>query len=103
MTKGNLGAITAEHWKVAITTGLGVGLFAIIFSFIPKFELHESRWGIATVAFIGTFIADILNHGSHYQNFWGDEALITALGATVLSIVVSFTPLDKLGQKAKTT
>ncbi|MGI9171532.1 MAG: hypothetical protein ACR2IZ_03670 [Candidatus Nanopelagicus sp.] len=101
MTKGNLGAITAEHWKVALITGLGVGLIAVILSFMARLELQESRWGVATVAFIGTFIVDVLNHGSHYQNFWGDEALITAAGAAILSLMVSLTPLDALTKKIK--
>ncbi|MGI9194948.1 MAG: hypothetical protein ACR2IO_00880 [Candidatus Nanopelagicus sp.] len=101
MTKGNLDAITPEHWKVALITGVGVGVFAILFTFIPRLELQETRWGVVLVAFLGTFIVDVLNHGSHYQNFWGDEALITAMGAAVLSLFVSFTPLDRLNQKIK--
>lgn len=101
MTKGDLGAITLEHWKVALTTGLGVALLAVVLTFIPKLELHLSRWGVAAVAFVGTFIVDVLNHGSHYQLFWGDEALITAVGAAALSILVSFTPLDAWAQKLK--
>jgi hypothetical protein len=101
MTKGDLGAITLDHWKIALVTGFGVALLAIFFSFIPKLDLHLSRWGVAAVALVGTFIADVLNHGSHYSMFWGDEALITAGGAAALSLLLSFTPLDNLAQKLK--
>lgn len=99
MTKGDLTAVTFDHWKIALVTGTGVAVLAILFSLIPVLKLHVSRWGVAAVAFLGTFIVDVLNHGSHYTAFWGDEALITAAGAAGLSILISFTPLEKWAQK----
>lgn len=101
MSKGDLGSLTLDHWKIALVTGFGVAFLAIIFSLIPKLDLHLSRWGVAAVAFVGTFIADVLNHGSHYQAFWGDEALITAAGAAGLSILISFTPIDQWAKTLK--
>jgi thiamine transporter ThiT len=95
MTKGDLSAITIGHWQVALITGVSTAALAIIFSFFSRLELHVSRWGVAAIAFIGTFIVDTLNHGSHYGMFWGDEALLTATAAAALSVVISFTPLDK--------
>lgn len=95
MTKGDLSAITFGHWQIALVTGLGVALLAIVLSFIKQLDLHQHRWGIAGVAFVGTFVVDAFNHGSHYTFFWGDEALITAAGAAGLSLLLSFTPLDK--------
>ena len=99
MTKGDLSSVTLDHWRIAMFSGTGVAVLAILFSLVPVMKLHLSRWGVAAVAFLGTFIVDVLNHGSHYAAFWGDEALITAAGAAGLSILISFTPLDKWSQK----
>ncbi len=101
MTKGNLGTLTLHHWEIAITTGLGAGLFGLIFSYGHWVKFQTSRYGIAFVAFIGTVIADYISHNG--QSLM--EALVTGAGAALLSLIVSFTPLDnvlaKLEEKKK--
>ncbi|WED43871.1 hypothetical protein [Legionella cardiaca] len=89
MTKGNLGSLTLSHWEIAITTGLGVGLISLIASFGNLVKLQTSRFGVAFIAFVGTFIADYINHAA-----W-PEALATGAGAALLSLTLSLTPLDK--------
>ena len=101
MTKGNLSAITLEHWKTALLTGFGAALIALLVTLISKSDFQISRWGVALFAFVGTFIVDLLNHPSHYELFWADEPLFTALGAGVLSLLISFTALDKVTEKLR--
>ena len=95
MTKGNLGTLTLNHWKVAMITGLGAGIISLIFSFGNLVKFQTSRYGVAFVALAGTLIADLLNHGTQR---W-QEVLVTGLGAAVLSLFVSFTPLDGFIEK----
>jgi hypothetical protein len=99
MTKGDLSTVTIDHWRIALTTGLSVAIIAVVLTLIPKVSLHISRWGVAAVAFVGTFAADVVIHGSHYNLFWGDEALFTATGAALLSLLISFTPIDAWSKK----
>lgn len=89
MTKGDLGSRTLAHWKVALITGLGAGLISLLASLGNLIKLQTSRFGLAFIAFGGTVIADYLN-----QATW-TEALFTGLGAALLSLLLSFTPLDK--------
>jgi len=104
MTKGNLGTLTWYHWKIALTTGFGVGIISLLTSFGKLIHLQTSRFGVAFVAFAGTTISDYLSHPSNYGNTW-TEALVTGVGAALLSLIVSFTPMDKfidkLQQKSK--
>lgn len=90
MTKGNLSTLTLNHWKIAMITGLGAGIISLIFSFGNLIKFQTSRYGVAFVALIGTIIADLLNHGGQRWK----EALVTGAGAAVLSLILSFTPLD---------
>ncbi|KTC84098.1 hypothetical protein [Legionella brunensis] len=93
MTKGNLGALTVDHWKIALITGLGAGLIGLLFSFGSLVKLQTSRFGVAFVAFGGTVIADYFSHATF------PEALATGAGASLLSLALSFTPLDEVISK----
>ena len=95
MTKGNLGAITPDHWKVALTTGAGVAIIGVLATFGNLLRLHASRWGITLIAFVGTFLADLYAHKTHYGPWWF-EAFVTALGAAGLCLLISYSPLDKV-------
>jgi peptidoglycan/LPS O-acetylase OafA/YrhL len=99
MTQGDLSTVTLDHWKIALATGTAVGLLALLFSFLPFDNIEQSKWGVAAIAFVGTFVVDAINHGSHYNLFWGDEALLTATIAAGLSILTSYTPIGILAQK----
>lgn len=91
MTKGNLYVLSFHHWEIAIGTGLGTGLISLLASYGDLVKFQTSRYGVAAIAFVGTSIADFVSHGGMSIK----EALITGLGAALLSFFVSFTPLDK--------
>lgn len=94
MTEGDFEKLTLEHWRVALATGLVAGLFGVIMSIGPLIRLYDSRWSFAAIAFFGTLIADRWSHPSHYGGPW-TEALLTAAGAAVLSLLVSYTPIGR--------
>lgn len=94
MSQGDLSTITLHHWQVALSTGLAVGLIAFPLSFGKLKNIESSRWGVALVAFVGTVIADWFVHSSN-SGSWS-EAVITGVGAALLSLLISFTRLSRL-------
>ncbi len=94
MTHGELYTLTYEHWKVALTTGFGAGLLAIILGLGPLKKIQTTLLGVAIVSLISTFFSDLFAHKGtlHDRSI---EALITAIGAAVLSILMSLTPVGK--------
>ena len=53
-----------------------------------------NRWLSATFVGICAFLADAVVHRSHYPGAY-TEAALTALGAFMLSVFVSYTPIGK--------
>jgi hypothetical protein len=53
-----------------------------------------NRWTSSALIGLTTFVADAAIHGSHYPGAY-TEAALTAVGAFVFSVIVSFTPLGK--------
>ena len=41
MTKGNVAAVTLEHWQIALTTGLMAGLIGVAISFTRLFRGYK--------------------------------------------------------------
>ena len=100
MTQGDLSAVTLYHWQVATQTGLMVGLLAVLFSFTKIKDWQSTRLGITLVALVGTFIADLLVHPTHFGAVW-TEALVTGLGAAALALITSYLPLDRITARVK--
>lgn len=98
MTQGDLSAVTFYHWQIALQTGTGAGVLAAILSFGNLRDLATTRFGIAAIAVLGTFIADYLTHPTHFGTVY-TEALVTALAAGALSLVLSLTAIDKVIRK----
>jgi hypothetical protein len=49
---------------------------------------------MSAILAVFTFLADALMHGSHYPGPW-TEAALTAAGAFIFSVVVSYTPVGR--------
>ena len=95
MTRGDFSAINLGHWQIALTTGLIAGFVGVGFSFSSLFIRYGRTIAFAIITFISTVVADFFSHPSHYGSFaWGHgEAIITALGAVVISLMISFSPV----------
>jgi uncharacterized membrane protein len=90
MVQGNLTSFTTQHAITATKTGCITGVLVVLMSFIPiKFYLK-----LPVFMFIGCFIADLITHPTHFGEFYS-EALVTALGASVFSYIVTLSPAGK--------
>lgn len=101
MQQGDLSSITLGHWLAASQTGVYAGVIGVLMTFGRLRSFQTSRWGVAVLAIAGTFIGDFIAHPSHYGTEI-TEAAVTALGAGLLCLLVSYTPvgvaIEKLGK-----
>ena len=94
MVQGDIAGVTLAHLGVASKTGL-LGVFPVLgVTYTRHARYLTNRW--ASSAFLGfcTFVADVGVHASHYPGAY-TEAALTAVGASALSLVVSYTSLGK--------
>jgi hypothetical protein len=92
MVQGHLLDATLTHFAIATKTGL-LATFPVVGVTLTRHAHHmTNRW--VSSALIGVFgmAADVISHGSHYPGAY-TEAVLTGIGAFVLSVVVSYTPL----------
>jgi hypothetical protein len=102
MVKGHIGDVTFTHVIIATKTGLLTVCPALGVTFTRYARLFANRW--ASSAFVGvcTFFADAIIHPSHYS--WGyTDAVLTAIGAFVFSVLVSYTPIGKQADRLAET
>src|SRR5436190_22885513 len=92
MVQGHLADVTVAHFAIAAKTGLLAvsPVLAVTFSRYVRHFLN--RWTSAAFLAACTFAADAMIHGSHYPGAY-TEAALTAAGAFVFSLAVSYTPL----------
>lgn len=98
MTQGDLSALTLQHWKVALTTGVSAGVLGILVSLGPLFRFYSDRWSVAAIAFFATVLADRWTHPTHFGGPW-TEALVTGLAAAALSLMISYSPVGRIAEK----
>ena len=92
MTEGDFSSATLGHWKVALMTGTIAGSLGVLVSFTPLFRRYTPAVSFAMISFLGTLIADYLEHPSHFGGAWG-EPLATAAAAAIISVLVSVAPI----------
>lgn len=85
MVQGNVVALTASHWLIASRTGIVAGLVATAVLFAIQ---RLNKWIIAGTLAIVTAIVDYLSHPAQFGPF-ATEAIVTGLGAGVLSLLVA--------------
>lgn len=90
MVQGHLLSITAGHLLVAAKTGLLAVFPAVAVTFTPLVRHMVNRWTSSAFFGVCTFFADSAIHPSHYAGEY-TEAALTALGAFVFSVAVSYT------------
>jgi len=86
MTQGNFLALGLAHWIIASQTGIVAGLAASAALFLTK---TDNRWIIAVVLGAVTAVVDYLMHPGMIGPVFL-EAIITGIGAGVLSYVVGW-------------
>jgi hypothetical protein len=103
MTKGNIADVTLAHWQIAFTTGLIAGVIGVAISFTRWFRGYKHTNSTAIISFISTLVADIISHPSKPGTpLWGHgEAFLTAFGAALISLAVSFSPVGATVERLK--
>ena len=87
MVQGNLLAIGVSHLLIASQTGIVAGALAYLLMVIGK---TSSRWLIALVLGIVTAFVDYLIHPGSFGSI-ATEAMVTGIGAAILSLIVGST------------
>ncbi|HEX4996785.1 MAG TPA: hypothetical protein VFY29_01080 [Terriglobia bacterium] len=94
MAQGQIAQVTLGHVAIASETGL-LAVAPLVGITLTRFARHfANRWSSAAFVAVCTFFADGFVHGSHYPGAY-TEAALTAAGAFVLSVIVSFTPIGR--------
>ncbi|MCC6194136.1 MAG: hypothetical protein IT518_06670 [Burkholderiales bacterium] len=86
-TFANLASLV--HWKIALQTGIGTGILALLLSFTPLGRLFAGRYSNAAVMGVLTAGADAWSHPGRFQVAYG-EALLTGLVSGLLVLASSF-------------
>jgi hypothetical protein len=94
MVQGHVGEITAGHVAIASETGVLAILPALALTFTQYGRYLTNRWTSSLFIGLCGFVADAFVHASHYPGAY-TEAVLTGLGTTAASVVVSYTPIGK--------
>ena len=91
--------ISLPHWKIALQTGLGTGLLALVLSFTPIGRLFGQRYGNAVLMGALTAIADAWSHPGRFEAAYG-EALLTGVVSALIVYATSFL-MDDRGRRVR--
>jgi len=94
MVQGQLAQATLGHFLIASETGILTVFPLLGITLTRHAHFFTNRWVSAAFVAVCSFFADALIHRSHYEGDY-TEAALTAVGAFVLSIIVSYTPIGK--------
>ena len=81
--------LSAPHWKIALQTGVGTGILALLITLTPAGRLFGARYGNALLMGGLTAVADAWSHPGRFQIEYG-EALLTGLVSGLLVLIASF-------------
>jgi hypothetical protein len=81
--------VSAVHWKIALQTGIGTGILALMLTLTPAGRLFARRYGNALLMGGLTAIADAWSHPGRFRVEYG-EALLTGLVSGLLVLAGSF-------------
>ena len=81
--------VSAMHWRIALQTGIGTGILALLLTLTPVGRLFAGRYGNALLMGCLTAIADAWSHPGRFGFEYG-EALLTGLVSGLLVLAASF-------------
>ena len=87
--------LSLPHWKIALQTGLGTGLLAVLMSFTPMSRLLANRYGNALLMGILTALADAWSHPGRFADAPYAEAILTGVVSGLIVLAMSFVIEDK--------
>jgi len=86
--------VSAVHWKIALQTGVGTGILALLLTLTPVGRLFGHRYGNALMVGGLTVLADAWSHPGRFGFEYG-EALLTGLVSGLLALAGSFVLEDR--------
>src|SRR5690242_4806125 len=86
--------VSAAHWKLALQTGIGTGILALLFTLTPAGKLFATRYGNELLMGGLTAIADAWSHPGRFHFEYG-EALLTGLVSGLLVLASSYLLEDR--------
>jgi len=86
--------VSAGHWRLALQTGVGTGILALLLTLTPAGSLFGRRYGNALLMGGLTAIADAWSHPGRFHSEYG-EALLTGLVSGLLVLAGSFVLEDR--------
>lgn len=89
-----LNVLSLPHWKIALQTGVGTGILALVLSFTPVGRLFSQRYGNAILMGALTAIADAWSHPGRFEFRYG-EAILTGVVSGLIVLAVSFLIEDR--------
>lgn len=81
--------VSSAHWKIALQTGVGTGILALLITLTPVGRLFTQRYGNALLMGGLTALADAWSHPGRFRFQFG-EALLTGLVSGLLVLAASF-------------
>jgi len=86
--------VSLVHWKIALQTGLGTGLLALVLTFTPIGRMFSHRYSNALLMGILTAVADLWSHPGRFA-FDVGEALLTGVVSGLIVLATSFVIEDR--------
>jgi hypothetical protein len=90
-----LALLSLPHWKIALQTGIGTGILAVLLSFSPLLKVLANRYGNALVMGILTAIADAWSHPGRFVDAPYGEAVLTGVMSGLIVLATSFVIEDR--------
>ena len=96
MSAPTFAALTSiVHWKIALQTGVGTGILAVLLSFTPLAKVLANRYGNAVVMGVLTAIADAWSHPGRFVDAPYAEAIVTGVVSGLITLAISFVVEDR--------
>jgi len=88
--------VSLPHWKIALQTGIGTGILALVLTFTPIGRMFGEKYRNALLMGILTALADMWSHpGRPEFKFDYGEALVTGLVSGAIVLATSFLIEDR--------
>ena len=88
--------VSLPHWKIALQTGIGTGILALLITFTPLGRMFGDKYRNALLMGVLTALADLWTHpGRPELKFDYGEALLTGLVSGLIVLAVSLVIEDR--------
>ena len=87
--------LSLPHWRIALQTGVGTGILAVLLSFTPLGRVFANRYGNAVVMGVLTAIADAWSHPGRFVDAPWAEAVLTGVVSGLIVLATSYLIEDR--------